>query len=57
MAEMLGNQWCAMRFAHLLGYFINFFLLFGLVDHFGYPHELVQGAAIVYRGSISFCCL
>ena len=34
-------------FAHLLGYFINFFLLLGLVDRFGYPHELVQGAAIV----------
>lgn len=31
---------------HLLGYLINLFLLFCLVDYFGYPHELVQGAAI-----------
>lgn len=31
---------------HVLGYVINFFLLFGLVDYFGYPHEVVQGGAI-----------
>ena len=32
--------------AHLMGYFINFFLLLGLVDYLGYPHEIVQGGAI-----------
>jgi len=41
-------------FAHLLGYFINFFLLFSLVDHFGYPHELVQGAAIFVVAAFLF---
>ena len=34
-------------FAHLLGYAINFLLLLGLVDYYGYPHQLVQVAAIL----------
>lgn len=41
-------------FAHLLGYFINLFLLFCLVDYFGYPHELVQGAAIFVVAAFLF---
>lgn len=41
-------------FSHLLGYFINFFLLVGLVDHLGYPHELVQGAAILVVATFLF---
>lgn len=41
-------------FAHVLGYVINFSLLLGLVDHFGYPHELVQGAAIFIVAAFLF---
>lgn len=41
-------------FAHLIGYFINFILLLSLVDHFGYPHELVQGAAIFVVAAFLF---
>ena len=41
-------------FAHLLGYFINLLLLLVLVDYFGYPHELVQGAAILVVAAFLF---
>jgi putative flippase GtrA len=41
-------------FAHLLGYLINFLLLLGLVDYAGYPHELIQGAAIFVVATFLF---
>ena len=40
--------------AHFLGYFINFFILLSLVDYFGYPHEFVQGAAILVVAAFLF---
>lgn len=33
-------------FAHFFGYFINLAILIVFVDHLGYPHQWVQGAAI-----------
>ena len=32
--------------AHLIGYLINFFILIYFVDSLGFPHQLVQAAAI-----------
>lgn len=32
--------------AHIMGYGLNLFILASFVDRFGYPHQLVQGAAI-----------
>lgn len=40
--------------SHILGYMINLFLLFSLVDHLGYPHELVQGVAIFIVAAFLF---
>ena len=40
--------------SHLLGYMINFLLLLGLVDYFGWPHELIQGAAIFVVAAFLF---
>ncbi len=40
--------------AHLMGYLINLFLLFCLVDYFGYPHELVQGVSIFFVAAFLF---
>ncbi|HUQ38266.1 MAG TPA: GtrA family protein [Aestuariivirga sp.] len=40
--------------AHFLGYSINFLLLLGLVDYLAYPHELVQGAAILIVAAFLF---
>ena len=40
--------------AHALGYLINFLLLLGLVDHLGYPHQLVQAFAIVVVAAFLF---
>lgn len=39
--------------AHAAGYGINFGLLYCLVDISGYPHSIVQGAAIL----VVACCL
>lgn len=33
--------------AYLMGYVINFLLLLFLVDHVGYPYQLIQGLAII----------
>lgn len=41
-------------FAHFVGYGINFFLLLSLVDRLGYPHQLVQGAAIFIVAAFLF---
>jgi len=41
-------------FAHLLGYAINFLLLLGLFDYYGYPHQLVQVAAIFIVAAFLF---
>lgn len=40
--------------AHILGYLINFSLLMVMVDYFGYPHELVQAAAIFVVAAFLF---
>jgi len=39
----------AVRFAiaHALGYLLNLSILLIFVDHFGFPHQLVQAVAIV----------
>lgn len=34
-------------FAHLLGYLLNFFLLFTFVDRLGYPHQWIQAMAVI----------
>jgi putative flippase GtrA len=33
--------------SYALGYFLNLFVLWWLVDRLGYPHELVQAAMII----------
>ncbi len=33
--------------AHVLGYGLNFFMLAFFVDRMGYPHQLIQAAAIL----------
>jgi putative flippase GtrA len=33
--------------SHVMGYLLNFLILLSFVDHFGYPHEWVQAAAIL----------
>jgi putative flippase GtrA len=40
--------------AHLLGYGLNFFMLMLFVDQFGYPHQLVQAAAIFLVAGVLF---
>jgi len=40
--------------AHLLGYLINLILLFLMVDKFGYPHQWVQGGAILVVAGFLF---
>lgn len=44
-------------FAHLVGYAINFFILSLFVDKWGYPHQWVQGAAILIVAVFSFFML
>jgi putative flippase GtrA len=33
--------------AYCLGYLLNLLILFVLVDHLGYPHQIIQGIAII----------
>jgi putative flippase GtrA len=40
--------------AHLLGYGLNFLILMLFVDQFGYPHQLVQAAAIFPVAGVLF---
>jgi putative flippase GtrA len=40
--------------SHAIGYCINFLILFCFVDKLGYPHELIQGAAIVVVATFLF---
>ncbi len=51
--DSLGS---AMRYAlaHLLGYLLNLSLLFICVDHLGYAHQWVQGAAIIIVAGFLF---
>lgn len=42
--------------AHLCGYGLNFALLYVLVDRVGYPHQIVQGAAIFIVAGFLFLC-
>jgi putative flippase GtrA len=41
-------------FAHLLGYLLNFSLLFTFVDYLGYPHQWIQAMAIVVVAGFLF---
>jgi len=41
-------------FAHLLGYMLNFLLLFTFVDYLGYPHQWVQATAIIVVAGFLF---
>lgn len=40
--------------SHVIGYCINFLILFCFVDKLGYPHELVQGLAILVVAAFLF---
>lgn len=40
--------------AHLMGYGVNIGMLFLFSDRFGYPHQLVQAAAIIVVAGILF---
>lgn len=33
--------------AYCLGYLLNLLILFVLVDHLGYPHQIIQGIAVI----------
>lgn len=41
-------------FAHFLGYFLNFAILFIFVDHLGYAHQAVQASAIIIVAGFLF---
>ncbi|HRD69434.1 MAG TPA: GtrA family protein [Legionella sp.] len=43
--------------AYLIGYAINYLMLFILSDKLLYPHQLVQGLAIFVVAGILFCLL
>ena len=40
--------------AHVIGYLANFSLLYIFVDRFFFPHQLIQGIAIIVVGGILF---
>lgn len=40
--------------AHAIGYAVNFVMLLVLVDHLGYPHQAIQGAAIFVVAGVLF---
>lgn len=40
--------------AHVLGYLINFFMLFIFVDRLGYSHQWVQAGAIIVVAAFLF---
>lgn len=42
---------------YMLGYFLNLGLLIMFVDHFGYPHQFVQGLAIFVTAAFLFVTL
>jgi putative flippase GtrA len=39
---------------HIFGYFLNLLILWLCVDHLGYPHQVVQGGAILLVAIILF---
>ena len=41
-------------FSHLLGYILNFLILFTFVDCLGYAHQLIQGMAIIIVAGFLF---
>ena len=43
--------------AHLVGYLINFLILFCFVDRLGYPHQWVQAVAIIVIAGLLFAVL
>ena len=52
-----GNvTYAALRYilAHLLGYLLNFLILFSFVDHLGYAHQWVQAVAIIIVAGFLF---
>lgn len=40
--------------AHSVGYILNLFILWLCVDHLGYPHQFVQGGAILLVAIVLF---
>ncbi|WP_206455790.1 GtrA family protein [Aurantimonas marina] len=54
-----GRVWPALwRYGavHGIGYGTNFMLLYILVDRLGYPHQIVQAAAILIVALVLFLC-
>lgn len=52
-----GNVvYSALRYllVHLLGYFLNFFILFAFVDHLGYPHQWIQAISVIIVATFLF---
>lgn len=51
-----GGTSAALRYiqAHLLGYVLNFMILYAFVDRLGYAHQWVQAAAIIIVACILF---
>ncbi|MFA7239950.1 MAG: GtrA family protein [Sulfuricellaceae bacterium] len=43
--------------SHLLGYLLNFFILFTFVDRLGYAHQVVQAVAIIIVAGFLFVLL
>jgi len=51
-----GTSSAALRFvlAHVLGYMLNFLILYAFVDRLGYAHQGVQAAAIIIVAGFLF---
>lgn len=49
-------SWAAARYflAHLIGYSLNYLILFVFTDRLGYPHQMVQAAAIIVVAGVLF---
>ena len=54
-----GATGTAVRYAlvHILGYLLNFLILFALVDELGYAHQWVQAGAILVVAGFLFMAL
>jgi putative flippase GtrA len=58
--EHRGKAWPSLiRYciAYLIGYALNFFMLSFFVDRLGYPHQLVQAAAVIAVAGFLFLML
>ncbi|MGZ5179192.1 MAG: GtrA family protein [Ramlibacter sp.] len=52
--DRLGPAFRRFLLGHVLGYSVNWLLLWGFVDRLGYPHFLVQAAAILVVAGLMF---